>query len=104
MNEFEPDWSKAPKCATGAILSLTWVFDEGRWAFGSDIAKYKRPAPVVTPHPHAEIIAKFAEVAARRVDPWVEFEYKCEKQDWRRCSRFIGSYPDFEYRYIGDNK
>ena len=62
------------------------------------------PAATVTPHPHAEMMAKYAEVAARRVDPWVEFEVRCGVKDWTRCGGLIGFHPDFEYRHIGDGK
>ena len=101
--QFEPDWSKAPGDATSAVLSLTWV-TKGSWAFGYNIAEYERPAPVITPHPHAEIMMKYAEVAARRVDPWVEFEVRCEVKGWTRCGGFNGFHSDFEYRHIGDDK
>ena len=39
------------------------------------IVTHHRPKPIITPHPHAEMIAKYAEVAQRRVDPCVEFEW-----------------------------
>jgi hypothetical protein len=102
--QFEPDWSKAPRSAEVAILKSYWV-GEGTYALGQTVAEYKRPAPVVTPHPHAEMIMKYAEVAQRRVDPWVEFEI---------YSEFFGNWialevPTFfdsmlKYRYIGDDK
>ena len=102
--EFEPDWSKAPGDATSAVLSLTWV-TKGSWAFGYNIAEYERPVPVITPHPHAALIAKFAEVAARRSDPWVEFEYKNSvSKNWEKTISTISFFHDAEYRYIGDNK
>lgn len=104
--QFEPDWSKAPDDATSAVLSLTWI-TKGSWAFGHNIAEYERPAPVITPHPHAEIMAKYAEVAARRVDPWMEFEHCCDDIDehyWIQCDEFIGFHADYFYRHIGDAK
>ena len=101
---FEPDWSKAPKDATRAMLSLTWVFKEQTWALGHTIAIYDKPEPVITPHPHAEIMAKYAEVAARRPDPWVEFEFKCDGQGWTKSTMLISFYEEFNYRYIGDDK
>lgn len=100
---FEPDWSKAPEGTDSVIIKSYWVND-GIWTFGENVTKYKRPTPVITPHPHAEIMAKYAEVAARRVDPWVEFEVRCEVKGWTRCGGFNGFHPDFEYRYIGDDK
>ena len=59
----------------------------------------------VTPHPHAEIMAKYAEVAARRVDPWDEFEiYNESFGNWvtLEVPTFFDSTQ--RYRYIGDNK
>jgi len=102
--QFEPDWSKAPDDATSAVLSLTWI-TKGSWAFGHNIAEYERPAPVITPHPHAAIMAKYAEVAARRSDPWVEFEFKHKfNENWAVFICHPHFAVDYEYRYIGDDK
>jgi len=101
--QFEPDWSKAPADATGAVLSLAWVV-EGSWAFGGNIARFDKPAAPVTPHPHAEIMAKYAEVAHTRPDPWMEFEVKFEYGNWDRCTKSISFSFDGSYRHIGDNK
>jgi hypothetical protein len=66
----------------------------------------KRPKPVITPHPHAAIIAKYAEVAARSVDPWVEFEWTNEEASyvWRKhtCSPIFKDTN--QYRHIGETK
>ena len=103
--QFEPDWSNAPDYAVGAAISLAWVTESGNWGFGGNIARFDKPAPAVTPHPHAEIMAKYAEVAARRVDPWVEFEVKCgEEFSWSNCTSFICFRAEYEYRHIGDDK
>ena len=103
--QFEPDWSNAPDYAVGAAISLAWVTKSGNWGFGGNIARFDKPAPAVTPHPHAELIAKFAEVAARRVDPWMEFEYKNSVNgNWEKTISTISFFHDAEYRYIGDNK
>lgn len=103
--QFEPDWSNAPDYAVGAAISLAWVTESGNWGFGGNIARFDKPAPAVTPHPHAELIAKFAEVAARRVDPWMEFEYKNSVSgNWEKTISTISFFHDAEYRYIGDNK
>jgi hypothetical protein len=54
-------------------------------------------------HPHAEIIMKYAEVAARRIDPWVEFEWfdGCIVE-WVKCKDTMCFNFD-KYRHIGDN-
>lgn len=102
--QFEPDWSKAPDDATSAVLSLTWI-TKGSWAFGHNIAEYERPAPVITPHPHAAIMAKYAEVAQRRRDPWVEFQvYSDPFSYWVTLETPTFFDSSQRYRHIGDNK
>ena len=103
--QFEPDWSKAPEGTDSVIIKSYWVND-GIWTFGENVTKYDRPpAPIITPHPHAALIAKFAEVAARRVDPWREFEYKNSiSGNWEKTISTISFFHDAEYRYIGDDK
>lgn len=108
--QFEVDWKDAPKHTTKAQLRLYWVSESlgsELWS-GSDLwdsVIIERPAPVITPHPHAAIMAKYAEVAQRRRDPWVEFEqYSYCDEDW-----FTLEVPTFfdahlEYRHIGDDK
>ena len=99
--QFEPDWSKAPDSVVSAVAHLAWVTKTGNWLVGYEIATFERP---VTPHPHAEIMMKYAEVAARRVDPWVEFEGSSDGECWEECICPI-SFPDcFKYRHIGDDK
>lgn len=101
---FEPDWSAAPEGVVKAIVKLCWVFGDSNWSLsGPILATYERPKPVITPHPHAEIIAKYAEVAARRADPWVEFEFK-GIGDWTRLNENFRFCTDFEYRYIGEQQ
>lgn len=107
--QFEVDWKDAPKHTTKAQLRLYWVTESlgsELWS-GSDLwdsVIIERPAPVITPHHHAEILAKYAEVAARRVDPWLEFEFRCLSDNWSKCHEFLRFYDDYEYRYTGDNK
>lgn len=101
--QFEPDWSKAPEGTDSVIIKSYWVND-GIWTFGENVTKYDRPAPINTPHPHAAIMAKYAEVAARRVDPWVEFEIKIEKDEWIKCENFVCFDVTLDYRHIRDEK
>lgn len=101
--QFKPDWSKAPEGTDSVIIKSYWVND-GIWTFGENVVKYDRPAPIITPHPHADIMMKYAEVAARRVDPWVEFEIKNTKNEWIKCVHSFCFYHKNEYRYIGDDK
>jgi hypothetical protein len=96
------DWGKAPECADRAEVNFYWVGGD-TWRFCFQIAKYDRPKPVITPHPHAEILAKYAEVAARRIDPWMEFEYEIRGQ-WTRLNDHPMWGHNIEYRHIGETK
>ena len=101
--QFEPDWSKAPKSAVMAAINISWLTENGSWTLGYRLATYDRPT--ITPHPHAEIMAKYAEVAARRRDPWVEFEFKHKfNENWAVFICHPHFAVDYEYRHIGDKK
>jgi hypothetical protein len=100
--QFEPDWEKISSSATKVYLDAVWFNAEMKEIDRTTICGWNRP---VTPHPHAEIMMKYAEVAARRVDPWVEFEVKSgEEFSWSTCTSFICFRAEYEYRHIGDNK
>jgi|694.fasta_scaffold02573_34 hypothetical protein len=104
------NWDDAPKFAGKAVLRLHWVTgSKGSelWTASEDAITLERPKPIITPHPHAEMIMKYAEVAARRIDPWVEFEITFDEDDdcWSKCPdelRFLVN--GRRYRHIGDNK
>jgi hypothetical protein len=106
--QIEIDWDYAPKNATKAVLRMHWVTEsEGSelWSPSFDSVTFERPAPVITPHPHAEMMAKYAEVAARRVDPWVEFEIKTgEGSTWKKCTSFICFRAGYDFRPIGEEE
>ena len=102
-------WDDAPKFAGKAVLRLHWVTGgkgSELWTASEDAITLERPEPVIAPHPHAEIIMKYAEVAARRVDPWVEFEWADIRvaYSWQKMT----CTPDFDlaekYRHIGETK
>jgi hypothetical protein len=108
--QFEVDWKDAPKHATKAQLRLYWVTESlgsELWS-GSDLwdsVIIERPAPVITPHPHAALMTKYAEVAQRRRDPWVEFQvYSDPFSYWvtLEAPTFFDSVQ--RYRHIGDDK
>ena len=101
--QIEIDWSKAPRGAEEAILEIHWA-DRNGDKFGWDvIAQHVRPPAVA--HTHAELMLKYAEVAARRVDPWVEFEYKSVSGGiWEELTSNPSWHTIREYRYIGDDK
>ena len=97
--QVKPNWDLAPKEATAADIKLVWRGIENSWMFEAVFASIPRP---ITPHPHAEIIAKYAEVAARRCDPWVEFEYRVETGCWSPCDIDVRFLANRYYRHIGD--
>lgn len=107
--QIEPDWSKASDNAVFAVVHVTWGNKFGTWLGSHPVLTFERPASVITPHPHAEIMAKYAEVAARRVDPWVEFEARLtydHRNTWFKMTddKFFSGATDFEYRHIGETK
>ena len=98
--QVKPNWDLAPKEATAADIKLVWRGIENSWMFEAVFASIPRPT---TPHPHAEIIAKYAEVAARRCDPWVEFEWFDRINDmWAVCECCMEFNISRSYRHIGD--
>jgi hypothetical protein len=99
------NWSRAPNSAIGASIDVTWLNENGFNTLGYHLAKYDRPPKPVTPHPHAELIMKYAEVAQRRADPWKEFEYKSDYAiNWIKFSSEFCFAAHCKYRYIGDGK
>ena len=101
--QFELDWSAAPKHAVMAAINLAWLTENGNWTLGYRAATYKRPAPIIVPHPHAALIMKYAEAAQRRIDPWVEFEIKdSDTGVWTALNIPITFFEECEYRHIGD--
>jgi hypothetical protein len=100
--QFEPDWDKTPSNATRVYLDAVWFNSEMKEIDRTTICGFDRP--VITPHPHAEMIMKYAEVAQRRVDPWVEFEWGKNDSHWCSCDRWINFNIDNCYRHIGETK
>lgn len=100
--QFEPDWHNAPCHATSVYLQSAWFDTHMKEIYRVTICGWGRP---VTPHPHAEIMAKYAEVAARRVDPWVEFEFKHKTyENWVSFEGNPNYDVNYDFRHIGDNK
>lgn len=98
--QYAPDWDTAPKWADKATIMVRW--DAIGQTDTVTLSKSKRPA---TPHPHAEIMAKYAEVAQRRRDPWVEFQvYSYPFSYWVTLEVPIFFDSVQRYRHIGDVK
>ena len=108
--QVEVDWNDAPKYATKAVLRIHWVTEaqggSELWSASFDSVTFERPKPVITPHPHAALMMKYAEVASRRINPWVEFEFRNlnSQYGWDVLSGTPSFESFYEYRYIGDNK
>ena len=97
----EPNWKKIPSKVKTCHLRQYYFDSEGNEIDWDYIFSYERP---VTAHPHAALIAKYAEVAARRIDPWAEFEMRIGgSSEWVKCDMPI-SFSGQEYRHIGETK
>jgi hypothetical protein len=59
--------------------------------------RFKKPVA----HRHAPLMAKYAEVAARRPDPWIEFGYFYEGEKVRFEEEVI-FYETDDYEYLGE--
>jgi len=92
------NWDIAPKWANVATVMVRW---DGIGQ--TDTVTFSRSNRPATPHPHAEMIAKYAEVAARRIDPWVEFEVNLDN-NWEKIMGNPAWLDYREYRYIGETK
>jgi hypothetical protein len=102
-DQFAPCWDIIPDEVMEIQLKIDWLKpDTGDYYEDPFLIKiYTRP---LRAHPHAEIMMKYAEVAARRIDPWVEFEIYSESFDnWiaLEVPTFFDSV--LKYRHIGDN-
>jgi hypothetical protein len=98
--EFEPDWGNVPSNITRVYLDAVWFNSEMKEIERTTICCWDKP---ITPHPHAEMIMKYAEVAARRVDPWVEFEWY-HIGEWRPLTSWPTWGINAQYRHIGETK
>ena len=97
-----PNWRKISAKVKTCHMRLYYFDSEGNEIDWDYVFSYERP---VSAHPHAALLAKYAEVAARRVDPWVEFEMRMGSiSEWVKCDAPISFSASWEYRYIGDAK
>ena len=98
--QFYVDWNNAPPSASRAELTIAW-YNNNKFLVSENVLGFiTRPT---TPHPHAETMVKYAEVAQRRIHPWVEFEYKGCGQWERLCDHPLWTH-NTEYRHIGETK
>lgn len=95
----EPNWDEIAKEIKGVQHRYYYFDDRGEQINWHVVKQYIRPIPC---HPHAEIMMKYAEVAARRVDPWEEFEYRHLSEQWSKCVPNFIFYTDYKFRYVGE--
>jgi hypothetical protein len=102
-DQFAPCWDIIPDEVMEIQLKIDWLKpDTGDYYEDPFLIKiYTRP---LRAHPHAEIMMKYAEVAAWRIDPWVEFDVKFEYGDWDRLKDHPTWYESMRYRHIGETK
>jgi hypothetical protein len=105
QHPFNVNWDDAPDHAKIASIRIHWLTEiNAGWSTTTEIISFDRP---IVAHPHAEIMMKYAEVAARRVDPWVEFEWTygvTGSEIWVLCDKAIGFVDGRRYRHIGETK
>lgn len=100
--QFEPNWDDIPEEIVEVQLKIDWLRpDTGDYYENPFFVKiYKRP---LRAHPHAQIMMKYAEVAARRIDPWVEFEvFMIDDQEWVANNGPLYFIDSCQYRHIGE--
>jgi hypothetical protein len=101
QHPFNVNWDDAPDHAKIASIRIHWLTEiNAGWSTTTEIISFDRP---IVAHPHAEIMMKYAEVAARRVDPWVEFEWH-HIDKWRPLTSWPTWGINVQYRHIGETK
>jgi hypothetical protein len=102
-DQFAPCWDIIPDEVMEIQLKINLLKpDTGDYYEDPFLIKiYTRP---LRAHPHAAIMMKYAEVAARCTHPWVEFDVKFEYGDWGRLNDHPTWGENIRYRYIGDDK
>jgi hypothetical protein len=101
---YEPEWVDLHKNVKRMDIKVNFYGDNEN-ILETLIVTRHRPEPVITPHPHAEIIMKYAEVAQRRIDPWVEFEiFGADGEQWVTSKSHLQFHACCKYRYIGETK
>ena len=97
------NWDDAPDHAKIASIRIHWLTEiNAGWSTTTEIISFDRP---IVAHPHAEIMMKYAEVAARRIDPWVEFEiFGADGEQWVTSKSHLQFHACCKYRHIGETK
>lgn len=91
------DWEIAPADAVRVKYELTWYDSNNKMIRNGH---FHTAVKELTPYVHSEMLAKYAEVAARRSDPWVEFQWRSTGQgDWSRCIQPMRFYASYQYRH-----
>ncbi len=106
-DDFIIPWDLAPPRAVDVEVSFTFRDEYGEPIndYADYYSWYGIPKEFIktVPHRHADLFIKYAEVAARRSDPWREFGYfyKGEKVRFEEEIRF---YETDDYEFLGQEK
>ena len=124
IQQFPVDWNNAPKWAYFWAMDSTgtaYFYEEepelnvDKGYFHSDYGYHERYPYKIPgwerslqqrsrrPHPHAEMMAKYAEVAACRTDPWIEFQYTCATNNWLKLKDHPTWDESIKYRHVGED-
>lgn len=104
FSNYKPDWKNIPDEVENIEVSID-MWSEFQEEYIGVLKKFKFHRPKQSAHPHAAMIAKYAEVAARRSDPWVEFErYLPQANQWHKMDCDFTFIANLDYRHIGEAK
>ena len=109
FSNYKLDWENIPDEVENIEVSIDmWSEFQEEYIGVLKKIKFHRPKQSAHPqsaHPQAAMIAKYAEVAARRSDPWVEFE-RCLPNTylWHKIDCDFTFLANLDYRHIGEAK
>ena len=102
---FPIPWHDAPVGTTDVEINLRFGDENGEHEGFEEPVYIKIPTRFFKPrsHRHAALMLKYAEVAARRPDPWMEFGYYHKGKIERFCEE-IKFYATDDYEFLGEEK
>ena len=102
LSTYNPDWKSLPDDIKEVVIKIEFHGD--RYPINKDEKfVFKRPEHP-KPHIHAEMIAKYAQAAARRSDPWLEFKCRCVGDTyWVPLTKTPSFKEGVEYLWLNEN-